>query len=159
MAIERETLLVLDVPTGGTSIRIMASGVGDASPAEAGIAITGRAVRPLSVVHLSAKQDTAGGMDLTWIRRSRDGWAWPDAIDAPLAEETEQYRITVQPDRGAEVVLDVLTPHATLTPTLLDGLRAAGARRARCFVTQIGSAGTSPPTQIDLDIVNRAAVR
>ena len=34
-----------------------------------------------------------GGYAAQWIRRSRAGFAWIDGADAPLAEESERYRI------------------------------------------------------------------
>jgi hypothetical protein len=32
---------------------------------------------------------------MSWVRRSRQGWAWDDGIDTPLGEETERYRLTL----------------------------------------------------------------
>ncbi|MEO0413204.1 MAG: phage tail protein [Pseudomonadota bacterium] len=57
-------------------------------------ALTGRALLPLSPVHLSARYTAAAGVSAAWVRRSRSGYAWLDGADAPLGEASEAYRIT-----------------------------------------------------------------
>ena len=52
-------------------------------------------------VVLRARLRSDGRYDLSWIRRSRAGWPWIDGVDAPLGEDREAYRLTIQPDGGA----------------------------------------------------------
>lgn len=65
-------------------------------------AIDGVGLRPLSPVHLQAKQQSSGDYDLNWVRRTRiDGDNWGPS-DVPLAEERESYQVDVV--SGASVI-------------------------------------------------------
>jgi len=79
------------------------------------IAFTQRAnaLRPLSPVHLTASWQPGGDIALRWVRRSRAGFDWVDGVDAPLAEESEQYRIEILDSIGAvRRVLQTSVPEA-----------------------------------------------
>jgi hypothetical protein len=52
------------------------------------------ALLPLSPVHLKGRRGT-GGVQLSWIRRTRVGGDTFDAADVPLGEETEAYQVEV----------------------------------------------------------------
>jgi hypothetical protein len=59
------------------------------------------ALKPLSPVHIKAQRE-AGGMRISWIRRTRnDGDAF-EPSDIPLGEETEAYEVEIM--NGANVV-------------------------------------------------------
>jgi hypothetical protein len=73
------------------------AGGGDAAVTDTGFTITGNAVRPLSPVHLRARRD-GGDIVVSWVRRSRTGFAWIDFVDAPIGEDREAYRIDVHLD-------------------------------------------------------------
>ena len=85
----------------GAAVRFKAlspyQSIGDVSPVEH--VISGRGLRPLSPVFLRAERPAAGvgagDLRLTWIRRSRSGFDWPDWVDSPLGEETEAYQVSV----------------------------------------------------------------
>lgn len=110
-------------------------------------------MRPLSPVHLAHRWSTDGALMLSWVRRSRDGWGWADGVDAPLAEESEAYRIVVTPDQGAGWTETTTTPVLTLPPAVLARLRAAGGRRLDWQVQHIGTAGPSLPSVARLDLM------
>jgi hypothetical protein len=58
-------------------------------------AFRGVGLRPYAPVHLRARQADDGGIELTWIRRTRlDGDRW-DMLDAPVGEVTERYLVQV----------------------------------------------------------------
>lgn len=61
------------------------------------ILFTGRglALKPFSPVALAGAHGDDGGWNLSWIRRSRFGEAWPDYTDVPLAEEREDYEVDI----------------------------------------------------------------
>jgi len=55
----------------------------------------GRGLKPLSPVHVRASRNGSGDVALAWKRRTRiggDGW---DAIEVPLAEESERYEVDI----------------------------------------------------------------
>lgn len=153
LLISRDTLVALDLPDGVKEVRVMATGIGDAVPCLRTLAIEGRAVRPLSPVHLAHRWSTDGALMLSWVRRSRDGWGWADGVDAPLAEESEAYRIVVTPDQGAGWTETTTAPVLTLPAAVLARLRAAGARRLDWQVQHIGTAGPSLPSVARLDLM------
>jgi hypothetical protein len=76
--------------------RIGPSGRDHADPSVTEIVATvgSDALKPMSPVHVAARRD-AGGIRLTWLRRTRhngDGW---EPIDVPLAEDAERYEIDI----------------------------------------------------------------
>ena len=73
----------------------------------------GKALRPLSPVGLTASVAANGDIGLNWIRRSRDGFAWLDGTDVPLAEESEKYRITVSLAGTVKRTVDGVAPNWT----------------------------------------------
>ncbi len=94
--IVRETLVAIEAPAGAEAA-LLASGVGDAPDgAPVSRMVTGEILRPPSPVHLRAIETSDGGLALSWVRRSRQGWIWPDGADTPLGEETERYRVTIE---------------------------------------------------------------
>lgn len=52
------------------------------------------ALRPRSPAHLAARR-TGAGIAITWIRRTRTGGDSWDALEVPLGEERERYRIEI----------------------------------------------------------------
>ena len=145
--IDRTSLFLLPEPPESGKVRVMASGIGDAEPVEADCSVTGLAVRPLAPAHLSVTSQSDGSLRLGWIRRSREGWHWPDAIDAPLSEEQEAYRLTFMPDRGSSWEIDTNISAYGLSSSDLTRLRSLGATQLSCAVQQLGRMAASLPTQ------------
>jgi len=82
--------------------RIGAAGAEVTPVSHAEIEATGgmRARLPLAPVHLRCRRRADGGLDFSWVRRGRldaDDWA---AIDIPLGEENEAYRIEIAAPGG-----------------------------------------------------------
>lgn len=126
----------------GSTVRVLAQGVGDVDAAAAEAHVTGISFAPPAPVHLSAVETGDGATAIAWVRRSRIGWRWADGIDTPLGEESERYRVTIICD-GGEQTVEASIPAFTL---------AADARRAaiRITVRQIGTHGVSPPATLPL---------
>ncbi len=57
-------------------------------------AFSGRALRPLSPVHMRGRR-TNGDLAVSWVRRTREGGDGWIAVDVPLAEESERYEVDV----------------------------------------------------------------
>lgn len=81
---------------------------GDTEVSEVSGAVGGRALRPLSPVHLAARR-TGAGIRLTWVRRSRVDGDF-DAADTPLAEEVEAYRLDILAGESVCRSVTVSTP-------------------------------------------------
>ncbi|MBV1918962.1 MAG: phage tail protein [Sphingomonadaceae bacterium] len=90
---------LLDAALVGTipGTQITAAGRGDPEPVSSAIALKGATLRPLSPVHPQADALQDGSLKLSWTRRARGAWAWPDGIETPLREEFEQYLVTYGP--------------------------------------------------------------
>jgi hypothetical protein len=134
---------MIDLPVAaiGSSVRVLASGIGDtAGPVAANCAVDGASVRPPSPAQLGLTL-IAGTPTLMWARRSRAGFRWIDGGDVPLAEESEAYRITIAPLAGP---LRDLTLTERLCP--LDPGEAVSGTTIE--VRQIGTLGESLPTQV-----------
>ncbi|USI71479.1 GTA baseplate fiber-binding domain-containing protein [Sphingomonas morindae] len=120
----------------GTRLRVSASGVGDAEPAEAALRFMGAALAPPAPVAGRMRRRGAG-VRIEWVRRSRQGWDWRDGGEAPLGEERERYRVTVE---GAP-------PHETDRPWL----ELAAARPGLSVtIEQLGTVAASPPLRLVL---------
>ncbi|TRW14350.1 GTA baseplate fiber-binding domain-containing protein [Glacieibacterium frigidum] len=89
-------LLAVDPPAEllGRTIRVRATGAGDAATPPVVLTLGGAALRPLAPVFLAGRTE---GEDIvfTWRRRSRAGFAWLDGNDASLGEAREAYRVTL----------------------------------------------------------------
>lgn len=150
--LDAETLAALAVPVGASPIRVIASGLGDVAPAEA-IALTPNAsLIPLSPVHLRATPLANGDTDIRWTRRSRDGWRWLDSVDAPLAEESEGYTVTLTPNGGAARAIAAALPNYVYSATEKAADISGGADTVLVAVSQSGTFGTSRPSSITLTL-------
>lgn len=114
----------------GTMISILATAPADGEGVEAEALLDGTSVLPPAPVHLRAETTSGGEILLRWTRRSRAGWRWQDGVEAPLGEETEQYRIRIVPGAGPERVETVTIPElhlpSGLTGPVLVEVRQAG---------------------------------
>jgi hypothetical protein len=145
--VEPGNLLSWSPPAGmvGSTLRIAASGVGDAAPVEASILFQARALRPPSPVAVSAAIGMEGALTVRWTRRSRVGWNWLDDIDAPLGEQEERYRLTATRD-GLPVMRDLIAREAVLSAA---ELAALGRGSVRLTVAQVGTGAASlPPAEM-----------
>jgi hypothetical protein len=95
-------------------LRIVAADRNHGDAAAVALAVTpgATALWPLSPVHLRAARG-AGGVSISWTRRTRiDGDSW-DAIEAPLGEASESYAVDIL---SGAIVKRTLT---TATPSVL----------------------------------------
>jgi hypothetical protein len=145
--IEADAVATIDLPVTaiGRRLRVLASGVGDQVAAvEAAIELTGRSVAPPAPVHVTAIGQADGGLALRWVRRSRTGWAWTDARDTPLGEESEAYRVTLTGADGTSRGYDVPATQWTLPASE----RPSGP--VTIAIVQRGTLASSPPALLSL---------
>jgi hypothetical protein len=110
--LERDRLAPVEAPAGsiGGELKVMAAGVGDAdAPPVAALTIEGRALQPPSPVHLRAEREASGDIAISWVRRSRSGWAWLSGSDTPRGEERESYRLVLS-GAGFERTINISHP-------------------------------------------------
>ena len=118
---------------------------GDAGVAEITATIGPRALQPLAPVHARARRG-AGGVALSWTRRTRsDGDSW-DLLEVPLGEASEAYRVELL--NGAGVVRTFSTGVPSLTYAAADEIADFGAAQTLLDVriTQLSaSVGAGAP--------------
>ncbi|MCC1481444.1 baseplate multidomain protein megatron [Roseibaca sp. Y0-43] len=68
----------------------------DASQRDFTLTARGVGLRPYRPAHLRARPDGAGGLDVTWIRRTREGGDPWGTSEVPLAEAYERYALRVR---------------------------------------------------------------
>ena len=147
--VEAGTGVVLLPHLAVPGITVMASGIGDTSPYPTAVCTTaGRCIMPLSPVALSAHPLPGGDIELRWIRRSREGWAWRDGVDVPLAEEREAYRVA-----WADDVHETAEPRFLYTAAMRAVDLAAGRTSIAFEIRQAGASALSSPAVITIDIV------
>ena len=143
--VEQGAITTIDLPAGASGgwVRILATGIGDAEAVAAATPVTGASIVPPAPVHLAAARASDGSVRVSWVRRSRTGWRWADAVDAPLGEEREAYAVTIA-SAGGEQIVETATPMLTL---------AAGYVPRSGFIVavrQLGTWGASPAAIIEL---------
>lgn len=140
-----DAVATIDMPVAaiGSTVRVLASGIGDAAgPVEADCAIDGATVRPPNPSHVRL-ETIAGAPTVTWVRRSRAGFRWIDGGDVPLGEESEVYRVTITPLAG--VARDVVVTGRSIPLDV--GETASG---TIIDVRQIGMLAPSLATRIEI---------
>ncbi len=146
--LRQESLAVVEPPAAaiGGEARLLAMGLGDGGEGTlAARTISGEAVRPPSPVHLRAQSGPSADILISWVRRSRLGWAWADGSDTPLGEESEAYRLSLS-GLGFERALTLAQPSYVYSAAqqLEDGLAGA----LTIGVRQLGTVAASRPAQI-----------
>jgi hypothetical protein len=140
------TLIAFDPPADalGRTWRARATGVGEGGAPSVSAIAGGRALKPLSPVHLRLVMN-AGDVVARWVRRSRSGFGWPDFVDAPLAETSEAYRVDIALD--SRVVRSATVVEPAYTYGLADRLADGGGLEVTITVTQLSEAvGPGDPT-------------
>jgi hypothetical protein len=142
--IEAESLAVVEAPLAaiGGDAQLLAGGIGDSEGAPAVRRIEGEAMRPPSPVHLRAERRENGDLALSWVRRSRNGWAWLSGSDTPLGEEAESYRLTLA---GAGFDRSVTVPAPAYLYTAAEQAADGLAGPLTYTVVQLGTSAASRP--------------
>jgi hypothetical protein len=144
--IERDALATITVAASAGQIMVMAVGIGDGSAPLIETALNpGQALLPIAPAHLRGERLSDGRIRLSWVRRSRDGWRWIDSVDAPLAEETERYMLTISPNVGAVQQVEIsMSPYFYNPPV--------GATNVSFSIVQIGTFAQSRSTMLALNL-------
>lgn len=108
------------------------------------------ALRPLAPVHGRVTDDGAGGVDVGWVRCSRVDAGWRDAVDLPIGESREAYRVVAVPPVPGVGPWDCSAPGLNLTEAML-AMLAMLAPGAALEVRQIGDFAPSLPLLIPLN--------
>ena len=143
-----ERLIAFEPAKLGAAAGIAAIGLADSEAVSAPILNPGLALRPLVPVHPRARM-TEGALVLGWTRRARGAWSWPDAIETPVNEETEEYVIGLGDTDSPVLRWQTSSPRLELSGALMTELAAAHAGQP-LWVRQVGSFAVSEPLLLTL---------
>ncbi|MBC7519960.1 MAG: hypothetical protein H7268_02530 [Sandarakinorhabdus sp.] len=148
--LDLSAMISIDLPTDllGREVRVRAMGVDDEATTPVQFSYAAHSLKPLAPVDLKLSP-VVGGVLATWSRRSRDGYAWLDGIDAPLAEASEAYQVAIAIDGEWIETVSVASPTLLY---LAEHPTAAGARRLSFSVRQV-SARVGPGEAAEADLV------
>jgi len=135
------TLQPLALPSSSLGAMVSATTRGGATTS---LLFLGEGLRPPSPVNLSANRQPSGDLVLSWTRRSRQGFAWLDEIDAPLGEANEQYRVNLSGTAGSAELLAAV-PSVTVAAA---DVTALGPGDLAIELRQIGDAAVSHPAEL-----------
>ena len=147
--IERERLarIVLPGEMVGATVVAVPNGLGDGAAVGFSRVASGESLRPPSPCQLHAARDAAG-LSIGWTRRSRAGWGWIDAIDAPLGEASEGYRVRLF--QGA--VERQWTCSAAALAVASSDLAGFASGAATVAVRQVGDRAASRETTLTINL-------
>ena len=137
------------IPAGasgiGSAVTVTAHGRGnDGAEPVVSRTVMGEAARPLSPAQLAAEVAEHGSLVVRWVRRSRRGWAWIDAVDVPADPDLAGYRLTLS-RTGAATDTSTTDPALVLTAAQLTAL---GTGSITIAARQVGSFGLSRPATL-----------
>ncbi|ABC64884.1 phage tail protein [Erythrobacter litoralis] len=139
---------LVDMQASGAPIPVdgdlAAIGPGDAEPVHAPLRNVGLTLRPLVPVHPRCTISGSDGLAACWMRRARGAWTWPEAVEVPLVEERESYRVGAGPVDTPVRSWSVDTNRFELAPASLSELLAIAAGEP-LWVRQVGTHDLSPP--------------
>ncbi len=151
--LETESLALLDPRFAMPGVSVMAVGIADdVSPPIASTSPIGGALTPLSPVHPRVSRDNSGDIVISWIRRSREGWAWRDGVDAPVGEESEAYRIELIPQGESARFFTELVPRFVYLAADRAADQLAGATITTVTINQIGQHSVSAPLSVTITL-------
>lgn len=103
------------------------------------------ALRPLTPVHGRVRHD-GGSAIVEWIRRSRADTGWRDAVDLPLGEAAEAWRVTIDPPVPGVGPWSLPEPRLEIDAATMAGLAPGTGIEVR----QVGDFGLSLPLRLSL---------
>jgi hypothetical protein len=143
--IEPKALQPAALPTWSLGATVTAQAAGATN---AIITLSAEVLRPPSPVNLAAERLFNGDLEISWIRRSRQGFAWVDYVDAPLGEAREQYRVSLNGSIGTIELLSE-QPAVTMAATTV---ATVGVGEANIQVRQIGDLAASHPAELTVTL-------
>lgn len=125
------------------SVKARSLADGEADPVQRTIA--GEAMRPPSPVDLLAEIASDGALTISWTRRSRLAFSWPEGAEVPLGESSERYRLTLLGSAGT-MNLETAETRATVPGDTLGGMSGT----LTISVVQVGDFAESRPATVSV---------
>ena len=130
---------------------VEALGLADAFSTSASASIQGFAINPLPPVHGAFTVSSSGSVIISWVRRSRIDSGWRDGVDQLLAEQQEQYLITLTAGGAPVAQYTSFEPNITFSAAQWSDLGMSENTLVAAVIRQVGRHAQSSPL-----IINRA---
>lgn len=128
------------------SARLQWAPRGGTAMTEVAVTTAGAALSPLAPVHGRILPDGAGGVLISWRRRSRVDTGWRDHVDLPIGEGQEAWRITLSPPVPGVAPWERSAPDLHIAAAVLAGLPP----ETMIEVRQVGDFALSLPLALSL---------
>lgn len=133
------------VPLGaGGTVEI--AGMGDAAPLVIPTGANARSITPLSPTALAARWTTAGGLHISWTRRTLAGLGWDDLVDVPPPPSGERNQVTMAAG-PSRLTVDAATDSIDVDADQIAAWRMT-ASSLDIAVRRAGIHGLSPPATL-----------
>ena len=130
---------------------VEALGLADAFSTSALASIQGFAINPLTPVHGAFTVSSSGSVIISWVRRSRIDSGWRDGVDQLLAEQQEQYLITLTTGGAPVAEYTSFEPNISFSAAQWSDLGMSENTLVAAVIRQVGRHAQSSPL-----IINRA---
>lgn len=129
----------------GEEVSVEALGFADAVPVMASVPVRGLATTPFAPVHGAMDVAADGSVAIRWLRRSRIDSGWRDGVDQIIAEENEQYLISIFGNGLPVAEMTSVESRMFLDAARLVELGIAEVATVTAEIRQIGRYALSPP--------------
>lgn len=136
----------LAATAGSGAARLQWARRGDVAITDLAVPAGGLATRPLSPVHGRVDADGAGGVILSWRRRSRVDPGWRDEVDMPPGEAREAWQVTLVPPVAGVGPWECTVPMLAIAADTIAALPTGAAAEIR----QLGDFALSLPHIVPL---------
>lgn len=106
----------------------------DQATADASLTVHGVAQRPWAPAHIETST-SANGLQISWVRRGRDGQAWLDGVDAPIGASREAYTVSLLGQEDRRLDFETSAPDLFVSTA---SLAVLGSRPWQLEVRQLG---------------------
>lgn len=132
----------------GEIVEVEALGLGDLAPVSALINVQALSTKPLAPVHGRFANASDGSVTLSWIRRSRIDAGWRDGIDQSLAEQQEQYLVSLAANGVQIGEWTCFESRIVFTPLQWPAFDIPQNAIVLCEIRQVGRFAQSEPLQV-----------
>lgn len=129
----------------GEAVHLEAVGLGDLAPISASALIDGLGIVPFTPVHGEMNVLPDGSVEFRWCRRSRIDSGWRDGVDQVLAEQQEQYRVSLYADGLLVAEQTSFESRIEFSATQWAELAVAANARITAEIGQVGRHAQSQP--------------
>lgn len=133
----------------GENVEVEALGLADSAPVSASVTVQALSIKPLAPVHGRFADASDGSVTLSWVRRSRIDAGWRDGVDQTMAEQQEQYLVSLAVNGLPVGEWTSVESHIAFTPFQWAAFELPPDAMVAAEIRQIGNHSQSDPLSVD----------